>query len=76
MTLQETLVETLPLALDAVLTIALTAIGLEAELSSLHSYGSNTTLALWFGFMGVLALYAGLALVGRERLLPRLRANA
>ena len=76
MTLRETLAEALPLALDAVLTVALTAIGLEAELSSLHSYGSNTTLALWFGFMGLLALYAGLVLVGRERLLPRLRADA
>ncbi len=74
MTLKETLAETVPLAFDAVLTLVLTLVGLSAELSGLNSFGESTALALWFGVMGAVALYGGLILVGRDRLLPRVRA--
>ncbi|RNJ27301.1 hypothetical protein [Halosegnis longus] len=74
MTLQETLAEAAPLAFDAALTLVLTLVGLSAELSGLNSLGESTALALWFGVMGAVALYGGLVLVGRDRLLPRVRA--
>lgn len=74
MTLEETLAETAPLAFDAVLTLVLTVVGLSAELSGLNSLGESTALALWFAVMGGVTLYGGLVLVGRDRLLPRMRA--
>jgi hypothetical protein len=52
----------------------LTAFGLGVEFLSAQSFsGGELTMGLWFGFIGVVAMYAGLSLA-REKALPALRS--
>ncbi|SNZ14822.1 hypothetical protein SAMN06269185_2267 [Natronoarchaeum philippinense] len=46
----------------------LTGLGLAAEAASLFRLGAGeTTIAVWFGFVGLLALYAGIYMLGYEK---------
>jgi hypothetical protein len=64
--------EALSLVVYALGTLALSALGLFAEYSSLQEFlGGDTLLAGWFAFMGVVA-FAFAVNLGREKLLPRL----
>jgi len=60
----------------AVVSAVLTYEGLLSELAALGQLtGGDVGLGLWYLIMGALALYAGVGLIGRERLLPLLRAR-
>ena len=49
----------------------MTAIGLAAELQGyLYLTAGETTVALWLAGMGLLALYAGVYMIGYGKLLP------
>jgi hypothetical protein len=64
--------EALSVAVYAVGTLALSALGLFAEYNSLQQFlGGETLLAGWFAFMGAVAFAFAINL-GREKLLPRL----
>ena len=63
------------LVVELLLTVVLTLLGVGAELNSVQALGSDLTMALWFGYIGVLALYAGVFKLGRERLVPHLRSR-
>ena len=71
----ETFAEFLTAAFDVLVTVGLTIAGLSAELHSVELLSSDTTMALWFGYMGLVALYAGVVVFGGKRLGPRLRAQ-
>jgi len=58
---------------DLLATVAFILVGIEAELLVTASLGGDTLLAAWAAYVGVLALYAGVIVFGRDRLLPRLR---
>jgi hypothetical protein len=61
-------------ALGAVL---FTALGLVAEFNGLNRLlGGDLALGVWLGFIGLLLLYAGVYLLGYERLIARLRSSA
>jgi len=48
---------------------ALTGLGLAAEFASFLRLGAGeTTIAVWFAFFGALLLYAGVYMMGYERL--------
>jgi|GEM_PF-2201425 len=48
---------------------ALTGLGLAAEISSFLRLGAGeTTIAIWFAFIGALLLYAGVYMMGYEKL--------
>lgn len=68
--------ETTALLFDLLGTAAFILVGIEAELLVTASLDGNTLLAAWSAYVGALALYAGVVVFGRERLLPRLRAVA
>lgn len=52
----------------------LTGVGLLAELSALQSASSGELgLGLWFTYVGAVALYVGLYVLGHQRLLPLVR---
>lgn len=59
---------------DLLGTVAFLLLGIEAELLVTASLGGDTLLAAWAAYVGALALYAGLVVFGRDRLVPRLRA--
>lgn len=66
------LVELLGYGLAAV---ALTAVGVLAELNSLsYLSAGNTIFGVWLAVMGMIALYAAFS-VGTDKVLPRLRAQ-
>ncbi|WP_255151120.1 hypothetical protein [Halorarius halobius] len=69
----EWLAEAATLAFELVVTLLLTAAGVGAELQSAQVLGTNTVVALWFGYMGAVALYGGVVVFGSGRLLPRVR---
>lgn len=71
-TLPETLTEVAALLVELLVAVVLTAAGVGAQIESARLLGSNTMLALWLGFMGLVALYAGVVAVGQQRLLARL----
>lgn len=57
----------------ALVSLCLTAIGIDAEYLGLARVGAGEPMiGVWFVFMGVVALAAA-ALVARDRLLPRVR---
>ena len=56
------------LLVAAVLTVA----GVGAELQSAQAFGSDTVMAAWLGYMGLVALYAGVVVFGKGHLLTRL----
>jgi hypothetical protein len=60
-------------AADLVGTVALTYIGIEAELLAVADLAAGEfAVGAWLLVMGAVALFSGLELVGRRRLLPRL----
>lgn len=53
---------------------ALTGLGALAEGAGLRSLGAgDVVVGLWFAYMGAVALFVGLYLLGYRELLPRLR---
>lgn len=60
-------------AVDIVGTVVLTYIGIEAELLAVTDLAAGEfAVGAWLLVMGAVALFFGLELVGRRRLLPRL----
>jgi hypothetical protein len=58
---------------DVVGTVALTYLGIEAErLALVDLAGGEFAVGAWLLLMGAVALFFGLELIGRRRLLPRL----
>lgn len=72
-TLPETVGEAGALLFDLVVAVTLTLAGVGAQIESAQVVGTDTLMAAWFGYMSLVALYAGLVVVGKRRLLPRLR---
>lgn len=64
--------EVITVAVETVLFGVLTAIGVISEQFALADLARGEMLGLWYLFMGALALYAGVYIVGYERLIPRL----
>lgn len=62
------------LLFDLLGTVTFLLVGIEAELLVTASLGGETLLAAWSAYVGALALYAGLVVFGRDRLVPRLRS--
>ena len=59
-------------AVDIVGTVALTYLGIEAELLAVADLAAGEfAVGAWLLVMGAVALFFGLELVGRRRLLPR-----
>lgn len=73
----EPVVDVLVVLFYAAVSALLTYEGVLSELSALSQLlgGGETGLGLWYLFVGAVALYAGVAMVGGELLLPRLRAR-
>lgn len=74
--MRELAIETLldPLTLVAYLLVSsiATAAGVRAEMTGLSRLVSHPdALAIWYVYVGVLALYAGLYLVGYREIAPR-----
>ena len=60
-------------AADLVGTVVLTYLGIEAELlAAADLAGGELAVGAWLLVMGAVALFFGLELIGRRRLLPRL----
>jgi hypothetical protein len=58
---------------DLVGTVVLTYIGIEAELLAVADLAAGElAVGVWLVVMGAVALFFGVELVGRRRLLPRL----
>ncbi|MEF8782357.1 MAG: hypothetical protein V5A39_09825 [Haloarculaceae archaeon] len=64
--------EAITVAFEAALFGVLTTVGVISEQFALADLTSGEMLGLWYLFMGALALYAGVYIVGYERLIPRL----
>ena len=71
--LLEPSVELALFAIETVLFGVLTTLGLLSEQAGLSSLSGGETLGLWYLYMGAVALYAGLYVLGYERVLPRVR---
>lgn len=72
--LTEIAVEILTVAGYALLSGVLTVAGLLSEQTAAETFATGPApLALWFVIFGAAAIYGGVALVGRELLLTRLR---
>ncbi|WP_255194859.1 hypothetical protein [Halorarius litoreus] len=74
-TLPDVVVEAGTLLFDLFVAVVLTLAGIGAELQSAQTFGSDTLMAAWLGYMGLIALYAGLVVFGQGRLLGRLQHN-
>ncbi|MFC6837204.1 hypothetical protein [Halomarina ordinaria] len=72
-TLLEPALEALSVLVYAVVTTALTVLGLFAEQAGANALATDQTLGLWMVGMGAVAL-VGAYLVATGRLLPRARA--
>lgn len=72
-TVSDAIIEVAELAFDLLVTIALTGAGISAELHSVELLGTDATMALWFGYMGLVALYAGVVVFGGDRVASRLQ---
>jgi hypothetical protein len=60
-------------AVDLVGTVVLTYLGVEAELLAVADLAAGEfAVGAWLLVMGAVALFSGLELLGRRRLLPRL----
>ncbi|MFC7155830.1 hypothetical protein ACFQPA_10220 [Halomarina halobia] len=71
--LLEPVLEALSVLVYAVVTVALTGLGLLTEQAGLSTIGTDQMLGLWLLAMGAVAL-GGAYLVATGRLLPRARA--
>lgn len=66
----EVLADVLPTLLYGIGSLAFTALGLSAELESLHEFGGGETfMAVWFAWIGLVTLYIGVYLLGYGKLL-------
>ena len=66
--------EALAVAAYSLLTITLSLLGLAVEYEGLQQFlGGDLLIAAWFAFMGAIVLAFAVTL-GREKLVPRLRA--
>jgi len=71
----EFLVEAAWLVLEGALVVALTVVGFLGERIGFTSVTGGETIGLWFVYMGTIALYVGLYMIGYRRLLPRIRRH-
>jgi hypothetical protein len=71
--LVEGAVETGVVVLETALVGILTTLGLLSEQAGIASLNGGELLGLWYLYMGGLALYAGLYVLGYGRLVPRIR---
>ncbi|WP_435196593.1 hypothetical protein [Natronomonas sp. EA1] len=71
--LLETGAELFTVLVELLATIALAGIGLSAERVGAAALATDTAMALWFTYIGLVAL-AGALLVTQNRLAPRVRA--
>lgn len=71
--LLETGQELLTVLFELLAAALLAGIGLSAERIGVAALATDTTMALWFTYVGLVAL-AGALVVTRDRLVPRLRA--
>jgi hypothetical protein len=69
----DVLAEVVELAFDLLVTVLLTGAGVSAELHSVELLGTDQTMALWFAYMGLVALYAGVVVFGGDRVASRLQ---
>ena len=60
-------------AIETVLFGVLTTLGLFSEQVGVSSLSGGEMLGLWYLYMGAIALYAGLYVLGYERVLPKVR---
>ena len=67
--------ETVVFAIEIVLAGILTTVGILSEQTGVASVTSGDTLGLWYIYVGALALYGGVYLLGYQRVLPELRAR-
>lgn len=68
-------VELLELLATVIGSLVITAIGLSLEVAALANVlAGEVPLGVWEGVLGLLALYAGLYLVGYQRAWPKLRS--
>lgn len=68
----ETLLNVAMVGVETVLFGVLTTIGLLSEQTGLSSVLGGEMIGFWYIYVGAVALYAGLYLVGYDRLLPRI----
>ena len=72
--MKELIVGVLELLVYLLAAIAFTAGGLFAEWVSLgYLSDGNVVFAVWLGFIGAVALYAGIVALGAQEVLPRIR---
>lgn len=72
--LSETLAEILSVVIYGGIAGAITLFGLVFEQTSVQNFlAGEVVLALWFGYVGTLALYAGIYAVGYRKFLPTIR---
>lgn len=65
--------EVLILLAEVLATGVAIALGLSAEMASISNFGvGNTVLGLWFAYMGTLALFVGVYLLGYRKVAKRL----
>lgn len=69
----ETAAEAGALLVELLAAVVLTAAGVGAQIQSVQVLGTDLPMALWLGYVGLVALYAGVVVVGKGRLLPRLQ---
>ena len=72
--MRELLIPLLELLAYGVAATVFTSVGVFAELTSFeYLVVGNLHFAVWLAVMGAVALYAGVFVLGREEVLPRLR---
>ncbi len=70
----EPLLEAAVFGVEVALFVLLTAAGVFSEHIGLETVAtSGDTIGLWYVYVGFVALYVGVYLVGYDRLLPRLQ---
>lgn len=71
----ESLLEIAGVAAETALFAALTVIGVLSEQIGFADVTSGHLVGYWYVYVGAVALYAGIYLLGYKRLLPRLQAR-
>jgi hypothetical protein len=66
--------EALGFVAEVLLVGALTTVGVLSEAVGVSSVTGGDALGLWYVYVGAVALYAGVYMLGYRRVLPRLRA--
>jgi hypothetical protein len=72
----EGILELIGTGVEAVLFAILTIAGVISEQIGVTSVSSGDLIGLWYVYVGVIALYAGVYLIGYKRLLPRVSGSA